>query len=115
MALGLTLPLTEMSTRNISWRKKRPVRRADNLITFLCQIALKSGSLNLLEISGSVQFCNGIAILFTLHELYNMQNFLLFQLQILREHRPMLRYTYIGCVVVLLQVLFGYIDLTWGF
>jgi hypothetical protein len=31
MALGLTQPLTEMSTRNISEVKKRPVRRADNL------------------------------------------------------------------------------------
>ena len=91
------------------------MRTADNLITFMCQIVLKSGSLNLLEISGSVQACNGITILFTLHALYNMQNFLLFQLQILREHRPMLRYMYIVCVAVLLQVLFGYIDLTWGF
>jgi len=43
-----------------------------------------------------------------------MQNILFFQLQILREHRPMLRYTYIVCVV-LLQVLIVYIYLTWGF
>jgi hypothetical protein len=31
MALGLTQPLTEMSTRNLSGGKKRPVRRADDL------------------------------------------------------------------------------------
>jgi hypothetical protein len=31
MALGLTQPLTEMSTRNLSGGKKRPARRADNL------------------------------------------------------------------------------------
>jgi hypothetical protein len=35
MALGLTQPLTEMSTRNISWGQRRPVRRADNLTTTL--------------------------------------------------------------------------------
>jgi len=31
MALGLTQPLTEMSTRNISWGWRRPVRRAETL------------------------------------------------------------------------------------
>jgi hypothetical protein len=31
MALGLTQPLTEMSTRNIPGGKKRPAPRADNL------------------------------------------------------------------------------------
>ena len=49
MALGSTQPLTEMSTWGISWGVKQPVRRADNLTTFL-----KSGSLNLLESSGPV-------------------------------------------------------------
>jgi hypothetical protein len=37
MALGSTQPLTEMSTRSISWGKRRPVRKADNLTTILCQ------------------------------------------------------------------------------
>jgi hypothetical protein len=32
MALGSTQPLTEMSTRNLPGGKKRPARRADNLI-----------------------------------------------------------------------------------
>jgi hypothetical protein len=36
MALGSTQPLTEMSTRGISWRQMRPVHKADNLTTILC-------------------------------------------------------------------------------
>jgi len=39
MALGLTQPLTEMSTSNISWGYRRPVRRADNLTTFVCRLS----------------------------------------------------------------------------
>ena len=39
MALGLTQPLTEMSTSNISWGQRQPVRRADNLTTFMCQLS----------------------------------------------------------------------------
>jgi hypothetical protein len=31
MALGLTQPLTQMSTRNIPGGKGRPARKADNL------------------------------------------------------------------------------------
>jgi hypothetical protein len=33
MALGLTQPLTEMSTKNLSGDKKWPARRADNPAT----------------------------------------------------------------------------------
>jgi hypothetical protein len=36
IALGSTQPLTEMSTRNISWGQMRPVLEADNLTTILC-------------------------------------------------------------------------------
>jgi len=36
--------------------------RADKLTHFLVQIVLKSGNLNLLEPSGPVQACNGIAL-----------------------------------------------------
>jgi hypothetical protein len=36
MALGSTQPLTEMSTRNLSGRKVRPARKADNLIA-ICE------------------------------------------------------------------------------
>jgi hypothetical protein len=59
MTLGLTQPLTKMSTRDVSWGSRRPVCRADNLHV---AIVLKSGSLNLLELSGPVQACNGIAL-----------------------------------------------------
>jgi len=40
MALGLTQPLTETSTRNI------PVRRADNLTTFMCRLSWNLGASN---------------------------------------------------------------------
>jgi hypothetical protein len=39
MALGLTQPLTELSTRDISWGLKRQVCRADNLTTFMCRLS----------------------------------------------------------------------------
>jgi len=32
-------PLTEMSTRIISWRVKWPVSRTDNLTTFMCRLS----------------------------------------------------------------------------
>jgi len=34
-----TWPTTEMSTRNISWKWRLPVRRADNLTTFMCRLS----------------------------------------------------------------------------
>jgi hypothetical protein len=37
MALGSNQPLTEISTRSISWGYRRPVRKADNLTTILCR------------------------------------------------------------------------------
>ena len=40
MALWLTQPLTEMSTRNIFWG----VRRADNLTTFMCRLSRNMGT-----------------------------------------------------------------------
>jgi hypothetical protein len=33
-----------MSTRNISWGYRRPVRRADNLTTFMCRLSWNMGS-----------------------------------------------------------------------
>ena len=49
------------------------MRRADNLTTFMCRLSLKSGSLNLLEHSGPVQVCNGVALLQYLVELPNVK------------------------------------------
>ena len=61
MALGLIQPLTEMSTKNISWVKAAGAygRQPYNLQV---PIVLKSRSLNLLEPSRHVQACNGIAL-----------------------------------------------------
>ena len=69
MALETTQPLTEMSTRNISWG----VETAGALgwpYHLHVPTVLKSGSLNLLEPSGSVQACNGIAFITHKHQLW---------------------------------------------
>jgi len=50
-----------MITRSISWGKRRPVRKADNLPPS-CAVVTKSGNLNFLEPSGPVQACNGTAL-----------------------------------------------------
>jgi hypothetical protein len=44
MALGSTQPLTEMSTRNISWVERWPARRADELTTFVCWLSQNLGA-----------------------------------------------------------------------
>ena len=62
MALGLTQPLTEMNTRNISWGVKAAGAYGWQPHNFQVLTVLKSGSLNLLEPSGPVQACNGIAL-----------------------------------------------------
>ena len=62
VALGSTQPLTEMSTRNISWGVKAAGVQGWQPYHFRVPIVLKSGSLNLLEPSGPVQACNGIAL-----------------------------------------------------
>jgi hypothetical protein len=73
MALGLTQPLTEMSTRNISGGGGGKGSWCVGLTTLppYVLIVLKCWSLNLLEPSGSVQTCNGIAFLFTLYVRYD--------------------------------------------
>ena len=59
---GLTQPLTEMSIRNISWLVKAAGAWGWQPYHFHVPIVLKSGSLILLESSGPVQACNGIAL-----------------------------------------------------
>ena len=44
MVLGLTQPLTEISTRNVSWGPRRPVRRADNPTIFMCRLSWYLGA-----------------------------------------------------------------------
>ena len=62
MALGLTQPLTEMSTRNISWEVKAAGAYGWQPYYLHVPIVLKSGRLNLLKPSGPVQACNEIAL-----------------------------------------------------
>jgi hypothetical protein len=61
MALGSTQPLTEMSTRNISWGIKAAGAYGWEPYHLHVPIVLKSGSLNLLETSRPVQVCTGTA------------------------------------------------------
>ena len=62
VVLGLTQPLTEMSTRNISCGVKPAGAYGWQHYYLPVPIALKTGSFNLLEPSGPVQACNGIAL-----------------------------------------------------
>jgi hypothetical protein len=62
MALGLIQPLTEMSTRNISWGVKAADVEGWQPYDFHVPNVLKYGNLNLLEPSGPVHGCNGSAL-----------------------------------------------------
>jgi len=72
MALGLTQPLTEMSTRNISWGVKVSVHRADNLTTFMCRMSLNLGASTSWNPSGPVQDHNGISLPSHTDRLFNI-------------------------------------------
>jgi hypothetical protein len=75
MALGSTQPLTEMSTRYISWGYGGKGGRYVRLTTLpqSCAVVMKSGKLNFLEHSGPLQACNGTALrLYGLCMLYNL-------------------------------------------
>ena len=60
MALGSTQPLTEMSTRRISWGKCGRCVRLTNLPP-PC-VVMKFGQVNFLEPSGPLQACNGTTL-----------------------------------------------------
>jgi len=62
IALGLTQHLTEISTRNISWRVKAAGAYGWQSYRLHVSTVMKSGSLNLLEPSRPVQACNGTAL-----------------------------------------------------
>ena len=62
MALGSTQPLTEMSTRSISWGKGGRCVRLTTLPP--SYVVMKSVNLNFLEPSGPLQACNGTAVPF---------------------------------------------------
>ena len=59
-SLGSNQPLTEMSTRNISWGWRWPVRGAEKPYHVHLRIVFKCGNLNLLEPTLTVQSCTGI-------------------------------------------------------
>ena len=40
---------SEISTRDLPWEFRQPVRRVDNLATFMCRLSENPGSLHLLE------------------------------------------------------------------
>jgi len=61
MALGSTQPLTEKSTRSISWGKSGRYVRLTTLPPS-CAVVMKSGNLNFLEHSGPLQACDGTAL-----------------------------------------------------
>jgi hypothetical protein len=63
MALGSTQPLAEMSTRNLSGGKVRPVRKAD-ILTAICELSRKCGSLNVSQLYGPPQPVTGTALPF---------------------------------------------------
>ena len=63
MVLGSTQPLTEMSTRNISWGKGGRCVRLTT-VPPSCAVVMKSGDPNSLEPSGPLQACNVIALPF---------------------------------------------------
>ena len=67
LALGSTQPLTEMSTRNISWR---PVRRADNLTTFMCRLSWNLGASTSWNPQGLSRPVMGLLYLFAICYLY---------------------------------------------
>jgi len=68
MALGLTQPLTEMSTKNISWGLKSAVAYHWQSYHLHVLIVFKSENLNLLERSVPVKNCNGNTLALQLHE-----------------------------------------------
>jgi len=64
MALGSTQPLTEMSTKNISWEVKAADAYSLQPYHFHVPIVLKYGKLSLLEPSGPDQACNEVCFTF---------------------------------------------------
>ena len=59
-----TQPLTQMSTRNISWGKRRPVRRTYNLTTFVSQLSWNLGTSSFWKPQGLSRPAQGLLYLY---------------------------------------------------
>ena len=66
MALASTQPLTEMSTRSISWGKSGRCVRLTTLPPS-CVVVMKSRNFNFVEPPGSLHACNGTALPLSSH------------------------------------------------
>jgi len=64
MECGLSRPLTEMSIRNISCGIKRPVRKADSLITFVCWLSWNVGASAFWKPQGLSRLVQGLLYLY---------------------------------------------------
>jgi hypothetical protein len=78
MALGSTQPLTEMSTRNFPGGKRRPARKADNLIAICEPTVWQIWTLDVSEPYGPARPVRATALPFYLHvtKLYFVANVL---------------------------------------
>jgi hypothetical protein len=73
MALGSTQPLTEMTTRNISWGVKAAGAYGWQPTTFMCRLSRNLGA------SGPAQACNGTALPFFLCSVVDHERFSVFR------------------------------------
>jgi hypothetical protein len=69
-ALGLTQSLTEMSTRDISWGWRRPVRRADNFATFMYRLYSNLGGSTPWNPQGLSRPVTGLLYLYILPKIF---------------------------------------------
>ena len=115
MALVSTQPLTEISTRRISWGNGGRCVRLTTL-QLCCAVVMKSGNLNFLEPSGPIQACNwflhgmftsalnGTACSLLLLPLHPVQHI---KLQLLRRNLYSVPYKIIWYLYSLMMILQG--------
>jgi len=71
----LTQPVTEISTRNISWGKGGPVRGANNITTFVFRLSWNLGASHSWNLRGLFRPVMGLLYLY----LYNIESTFQFQ------------------------------------